>query len=74
MTEFVAGTWYPIETAPKDRLILCICTKTHPDFAERKFTMAIDKWEDEYQGFSNFNNKYWPATHWTPIPGKPKEA
>lgn len=69
--------WQPIETAPKDgREILCGRFTDEKD----KFNGKINvDWYRQphhgkgYIGWGRFNPKYWPPTHWMPLP-KPPEA
>lgn len=67
--------WQPIETAPKDGgwLLLGRFTgkgKNHDGLVER------DRWhdrakDDSYDGWGQFNQQLWPATHWQPLPAPP---
>jgi Protein of unknown function (DUF551). len=67
------GEWQTIDTAPKDgTLILCVCMKASNGSEDRIGTMQVDRWVREYNGFGAFNNRYWPPTHWMPLPSPPK--
>ena len=64
--------WQPIESAPKDGTEFIVGRFT----GQRKNHdghMMVDRWHsyahgDTYDGFAHFNNRYWPATHWAPLP------
>ncbi|MFP5078252.1 DUF551 domain-containing protein [Rhizobium sp. YIM 134829] len=65
--------WQPIETAPKDGTkILCICMRTDEAVKHRLGIIAVDRWTKQYDGWANFNERFWPATHWMPLPLPPQ--
>lgn len=71
------STWMPIESAPKDGtkiLLVCMDAKSS-DTQHRVGTMAVDFWHDGtkhgFVGWGKFNSRYWPATHWMPLPSLP---
>lgn len=62
--------WQLIETAPRDGTeVLCVCMQA----ADKTMigTVKVDSWQDRYNGFGKFNDRYWPATHWMPLPPLP---
>jgi hypothetical protein len=70
--------WQPIETVPKDRTkVLVGCFKQG---AERYGLVAVDWYrtrensDANYVGFGCFNDRYFPATHWMPLPPPPAIA
>lgn len=71
--------WQPIESAPKDgtKILVGRFVEKCPHGANGR--MAVDYWHNSGQkygftGFARFNNSYWPATHWMPLPPPPQEA
>lgn len=63
--------WQPIETAPKDGTrILVVCMKT--DNKRRLGLIQADSYNQDYKGFGKFNDPYFPATHWMPLPKLPE--
>ena len=65
--------WRPIETAPKDGTrILCGRFVTNCPY-DRDGTIDVDQWYEPLGGFSQFNMRFWPPTHWMPLPPAPKE-
>ena len=70
--------WQPIETAPKDgtKIILGRFVKNCQE--GRSPHVEIDFWHRlpvvGYEGFGKFNDKYWPPTHWMPLPAPPSNA
>ena len=67
--------WQPIETAPKDgtKIILGQFDKTK----DRYGRVRVDYWHKvsdagSYSGWGEFNNRFWPPTHWMPLPAPPK--
>ena len=70
-------TWQPIETAPKDgtKVLLGRFVLNCPEGKNGR--MAVDFWHTVnphgYEGWGKFNTRYWPATHWMPLPTPPKE-
>ena len=69
--------WQPIETAPKDgtRVLLICMAIRDPACKDRLGTMAVDYWRKQsrhdFEGWGKFNERYWPATHWQPLPEPP---
>ena len=68
--------WRPIGTCPKDGTrILCICMKAKKGSEEHVGLVAVDYWHTRdkhtYEGFGKFNDRFWPATHWMPLPAPP---
>lgn len=68
--------WQPIETAPKDgRKFIAGRFAPEGDKSQPNNLVAVDRWhkmpEDGYTGLGQFNNRYWPATHWMPLPAPP---
>lgn len=65
--------WQPIETAPKDQKILLgrfVKGDEHDGY------ISVDRWRSRetgssYEGFGQFNERYWPATHWMPLQPPP---
>lgn len=72
-----AMTWQPIDTAPKDgtKVLLGRFVLNCPEGKNGR--MAVDFWHTVnphgYEGWGKFNTRYWPATHWQPLPTPPKE-
>jgi len=69
MTETI-NKWLPIDTAPKDGTSV-LCYNAKKDF------QAVDWWRTKdvncsYIGFGKQNDKYWPHTHWQPLPTPPE--
>ena len=65
------STWQPIETAPKDRLIL-ICSKF-----ESRLIIEVAIWTEtkKRMGFSGFVAQFSgpvEPTHWMPLPEPPR--
>src|SRR5690606_13950581 len=61
--------WQSIETAPKDgREFIAGRFAPEGDKSQPNNLVAVDRWhkmpEDGYTGLGQFNNRYWPATHW----------
>ena len=71
--------WRPIETAPKDGTRVLVA-RFAPKPQHRNGYMCVDWWRDRerddvsYTGFGGFNNHYWPATHWMPLPTPPSAS
>lgn len=75
-----ANGWMPIETAPQDgtRVLLGRFTAGKAKIDHNGY-MAVDwyrqpKDDAGFTGFGAFNQRYWPATHWQPLPGRPEAA
>lgn len=65
--------WQPIESAPKDGTKILAFAPNHPD---RGPIMRITWWrrrEDghNYIGWGEFNEQFWPPTHWQSLPDPP---
>lgn len=66
--------WKPIETAPKDGTPVLLgrfrkgCSKNG---RVRVDWYRLPEDGAGFLGFGKFNNTYWPATHWMPIPPPP---
>lgn len=69
--------WQTMETAPKDGTRIMLGRFTGNPKADREGFMAIDRYavptdrEGSYTGFGAFNIRYWPPTHWRPLPPAP---
>ncbi len=68
--------WQPIETAPKDGTL--VLAGRFVKGCDHDGHIAVDHWHDRrrnpkdtYDGFGRFNNTWWPATHWMPLPPPP---
>lgn len=72
-----APGWRDIESAPKDGKTRVLLGRfTGDPKAMNEGLMAVDWYRTEYSGhgfvgFGLFNNTYWPATHWMPLPPPP---
>ena len=63
--------WRPIETAPKDGTLILAYARR-----ERKPHIRVTWWRTAkdgagYIGWGEFNERYWPPTHWQPLPDPP---
>jgi len=68
--------WQPIETAPKDGTKFLAGRFVDQCREGRNGFIAVDRWRarergDEYTGLGKFNERFWPATHWRPLPAPP---
>ncbi|WP_082430767.1 DUF551 domain-containing protein [Novosphingobium sp. KN65.2] len=68
--------WQPIETAPKDGRCIIVGRFTGKK-NNHDGLVQVDRWHnrergDSYNGFGKFNNQFWPATHWMPLPAPPE--
>ena len=64
--------WQPIETAPRDGTPLLICCIKASKYTNVKSGfMAVNRWE---KFWGSFNPKYFPATHWMPLPKPPEDT
>lgn len=71
-----AREWQPIETAPRDGTrflagrFVAKCPRGRAGF------MSVDYWhnrkENGYTGLGHFNEQFWPATDWMPLPTPPE--
>lgn len=67
--------WQPIETAPKDGTPI-LCGRFVPR-DRHNGRVRVDWWRSYeegcgFVGFGEFNQHYWPATHWMPLPDPPE--
>ena len=62
--------WQPIETAPKDGTWFVAARFVKGCEYVRYGYAKIDRWH-EIGGLDQFNKKFWPATHWMPLPPPP---
>lgn len=70
--------WQPIETAPKDGTKVLAGRFTGKPKADYEGYMAVDQWNTPsktrgWSGWGRFNDQYWPATHWMPLPAPPAQ-
>lgn len=65
--------WEPIETAPKDGTLILVCSAVASKDVRQSYNgmMAVDCWKQEYNGFGKFNDRFYPASHWQPLPAPP---
>ena len=68
--------WQPIETAPKDgtKVLLGRFSGTGTDHDGRVRVDWYRQLGDSYIGWGDFNMRYWPPTHWMPIPPPPETS
>jgi hypothetical protein len=81
--EYKYGTWYRIETAPKDgtQQMLCVAGASIPAIGQWVHTPRGGKWVaadvDDFQdldAWSEYVSSHdFPATHWMPLPPPPNE-
>lgn len=72
--------WQPIDSAPKDgtRVLLGRFVKKCQE--RKNGRMEVDRWHEPkrdkcgFTGWGCFNEQYWPATHWAPLPTPPDHA
>ena len=71
--------WQPIETAPKDgtKVLLYGPLSCSKGIIRKVPKMAVDRYaqpEDKlgWTGWGKFNPKFWPPTHWQPLPEPPR--
>jgi len=62
----LAAQWQPIETAPKDKMVLCYWEDG--SFSVSKYYHAKECWAYRMDDVRLF------PTHWMPLPPKPKTA
>jgi hypothetical protein len=65
--------WQPIETAPKDGTRILAYCPNHPDVGS---ITRVTWWRQAkdghgFIGWGEFNEQYWPPTHWMPLPAPP---
>ena len=72
--------WKPIETAPRDgTAILAYASRAAAEGKlERSQGMKVTWWRsnrerDGFTGWGEFNDAFWPATHWMPLPKPPTD-
>lgn len=65
------GDWQPIETAPKDGTRILAFSAKAPGGPRIDLTWWRNVKENGYVGWGEFNETYWPATHWMPLPVPP---
>jgi hypothetical protein len=72
LQEAAEGTWQPIETAPKDKMIFALCFEDYPQAVQ---------WDQEIDYGSEGISQIWRSvltdrfvmpTHWMPLPTPPK--
>lgn len=71
--------WQPIETAPKDGTAILAYSrqaglegKLLRSHGVKVTWWRTDRARDGFTGWGEFNDQFWPATHWTPLPEPPK--
>lgn len=78
LQDAATNKWQPIETAPNDGTRVLLGRFTGDKTAMHEGKMSVDWYrrEDEagFIGFGHFNNHYWPATHWQPLPAEPNKT
>lgn len=66
--------WQPLDTAPKDGTKILLGRFVPRDKYNGR--IRVDWWHDgkknDFIGFGEFNTRYWPATHWMPLPDPPQ--
>lgn len=72
--------WQPIETAPRDGTFFVAARFVKGCRFVRYGYAKVDRWHgrdinrnDTYTGLGHFNAQMWPATHWAPLPNKPRK-
>lgn len=68
--------WQAIDTAPRDGTRVLIGRFTGNPKADKEGFCQVDWFRTDYAkngftGFGKFNERYWPATHWMPLPPPP---
>lgn len=69
--------WQTIDTAPKDgrRILVGRFDPKGSDHHPNNI-IAVDFWHTRrsysFEGFGQFNDQFWPATHWMELPEPPK--
>jgi hypothetical protein len=64
-----SNEWQPIETAPKDRLLLLCCVGWKPSEAKGEpWPVKVGGW---WNGVWNIFGASWRPTHWMPLPAPP---
>lgn len=65
--------WRAIETAPKDGTRILLGRFVLGDDCDNR--VAVDYWhfskDHGFFGWGKFNERFWPATHWMPLPARP---
>lgn len=67
--------WRPIETAPRNGSLF-IAGRFTGEKKNHDGLIQVDRWHarsrgDSYCGLGRFNEQFWPATHWMPLPVPP---
>lgn len=70
------GEWQRIDTAPRDRTKVLLGRFTGERRAAHEGLVEVDFWRtgeanDGYTGWGRFNARFWPPTHWMPLPTAP---
>ena len=65
--------WQSIETAPRDGTPILVYSHGAAEMEMLPRGMVVDSWQKQYQGFGKINQRWWPATHWQPLPAPPQE-
>lgn len=68
--------WQPISSAPRDGTCVLLGRFTNGKAQiDHNGKMAVDYWHSrdvhDFEGWGKFNSRYWPATHWMPLPARP---
>lgn len=64
--------WQPIETAPLDGTAVLVGRFVDSDGqAHCNGRIAVDWYRGPDVQWGMFNKRYWPATHWMPLPAPP---
>lgn len=73
--------WRDIASVPKDGTWFVAARFVQGCKHVRYGYAKVDRWhgheinpDDRYEGMGHFNQDYWPATHWCPLPTPPKES
>lgn len=72
----VGDGWLPIESAPRDGTPLLLGRFTGELKAAHEGRVRVDHWHERglhgFEGWGYFNPRFWPATHWQPLPPPPQ--
>ena len=63
--------WQPIATAPKDGTDILAYSPKAPNPKTRTTWWRRAEDGKGFIGWGEFNESYWPATHWMPLPAPP---
>ena len=66
--------WQPIETAPKDGTVVLVGRFVDDGQAYCNGLIAVDWYRGPDMQWGMFSKRYWPATHWMPLPKPPAMA